>query len=711
MILSQAETRRLFRILDPLTDYANLRLDVLPHRDLHPMGSSHMDKDAQGRVLRELWENLYVFDEFVQRNPAALSDMELRAANDMRTGGVKGLFFLDVYPDGRLLFLDESHLFEVSGISKEIRDMVTRTPTFVDAMIVPFENRIVYTEVMVERPFELADDVLKTFRDDARAAFRDGRIVTTAQELLDIAPNLRDKKADREVEQLRSDLEEEAELARDNGNGWHRGALSGLSEEEREAAIRSNDATFNAELQKNLVPLLEKKCTSGEPTDDLVELIRREDPDVIKRLTDSYREIEINELTIQAIDGALEEWHASGGTTKLPKPEDVRAKLPADNRPVAEQLGDYLIKPDNMHDTLRLLSLDELLALKKLCKSGGRMEVAVGDITGVRDLPRCMPGLCHMFRTASGFLYVMPAQIHASLSEADLDNAIEDAQRDLSEVDFVNSITELRGIVPLNEAVCEWLGLQGIPGFSLDMADRIGELSDDEEDLVADTAIRLCDRAVHRMAGFDVLDTGDELFLLCWQIGDQMRYELGLDADLPEDRDPFISAALEGSAQRIFSEASRKAPRPLEPEMLADGVYDWKLRIPAVRAMRNFLDAHVPDERNDLYFADKVIEELVDEMAWGATTDALENYFGILEDNDYIPEKAHLNRLINLLMNMANSLPIWANNGWSPNELLEEETGVKRFFNDDGSPMKVGRNDPCPCGSGKKYKKCHGKTW
>jgi preprotein translocase subunit SecA len=23
---------------------------------------------------------------------------------------------------------------------------------------------------------------------------------------------------------------------------------------------------------------------------------------------------------------------------------------------------------------------------------------------------------------------------------------------------------------------------------------------------------------------------------------------------------------------------------------------------------------------------------------------------------------------------------------------------------------KVGRNEPCPCGSGKKYKKCHGAT-
>ena len=26
------------------------------------------------------------------------------------------------------------------------------------------------------------------------------------------------------------------------------------------------------------------------------------------------------------------------------------------------------------------------------------------------------------------------------------------------------------------------------------------------------------------------------------------------------------------------------------------------------------------------------------------------------------------------------------------------------------SEKKVGRNDPCPCGSGKKYKNCHGKN-
>jgi hypothetical protein len=27
---------------------------------------------------------------------------------------------------------------------------------------------------------------------------------------------------------------------------------------------------------------------------------------------------------------------------------------------------------------------------------------------------------------------------------------------------------------------------------------------------------------------------------------------------------------------------------------------------------------------------------------------------------------------------------------------------------DRGPKQKIGRNDPCPCGSGRKYKKCHG---
>ena len=34
-----------------------------------------------------------------------------------------------------------------------------------------------------------------------------------------------------------------------------------------------------------------------------------------------------------------------------------------------------------------------------------------------------------------------------------------------------------------------------------------------------------------------------------------------------------------------------------------------------------------------------------------------------------------------------------------------DDAAVKQIRRDE---PKVGRNDPCPCGSGKKYKKCHG---
>jgi uncharacterized protein YecA (UPF0149 family) len=35
--------------------------------------------------------------------------------------------------------------------------------------------------------------------------------------------------------------------------------------------------------------------------------------------------------------------------------------------------------------------------------------------------------------------------------------------------------------------------------------------------------------------------------------------------------------------------------------------------------------------------------------------------------------------------------------------------GHKVFFNEDGSIMRVGVNDPCPCGSGKRFGDCHGR--
>ncbi len=53
-------------------------------------------------------------------------------------------------------------------------------------------------------------------------------------------------------------------------------------------------------------------------------------------------------------------------------------------------------------------------------------------------------------------------------------------------------------------------------------------------------------------------------------------------------------------------------------------------------------------------------------------------------------------------------LPAW-------DEIFSKEKQHELFLEQRKSgtivkPKKIGRNDPCPCGSGKKYKQCHGRN-
>jgi preprotein translocase subunit SecA len=49
-----------------------------------------------------------------------------------------------------------------------------------------------------------------------------------------------------------------------------------------------------------------------------------------------------------------------------------------------------------------------------------------------------------------------------------------------------------------------------------------------------------------------------------------------------------------------------------------------------------------------------------------------------------------------------------AENQLADGEEQEQTAGAAQPMVRDG--RKVGRNEPCPCGSGKKYKQCHGKV-
>ncbi len=65
-----------------------------------------------------------------------------------------------------------------------------------------------------------------------------------------------------------------------------------------------------------------------------------------------------------------------------------------------------------------------------------------------------------------------------------------------------------------------------------------------------------------------------------------------------------------------------------------------------------------------------------------------------------------------LYYNMLNAKANWLYElqEWDALLTAEERTNIRKKFNEDHRAVsnKVGRNEPCPCGSGKKYKKCCG---
>lgn len=87
-----------------------------------------------------------------------------------------------------------------------------------------------------------------------------------------------------------------------------------------------------------------------------------------------------------------------------------------------------------------------------------------------------------------------------------------------------------------------------------------------------------------------------------------------------------------------------------------------------------------------------------------------------------LPTEQEVGEAMDLIVNLANNTRLWSNKGHTPNEIFEQYerpylqplsnqgTGLKGAERISDSPrIKIGRNDPCPCGSGKKYKKCCGR--
>ena len=110
-----------------------------------------------------------------------------------------------------------------------------------------------------------------------------------------------------------------------------------------------------------------------------------------------------------------------------------------------------------------------------------------------------------------------------------------------------------------------------------------------------------------------------------------------------------------------------------------------------------------------------MVQEEIDELVLEFQADdanfqkIIQKFFSRFECKD----EKQLNEFAQALLMISNTTRIWENRGHTPSELgqlarphLQPLPNIPFQVIDGG---KVGRNEPCPCGSGKKHKKCCGK--
>lgn len=110
--------------------------------------------------------------------------------------------------------------------------------------------------------------------------------------------------------------------------------------------------------------------------------------------------------------------------------------------------------------------------------------------------------------------------------------------------------------------------------------------------------------------------------------------------------------------------------------------------------------------KDDAVYAENLVEDIQGFCQMATSPSSILSYLD--ERGVKFKDEQEFHTLFQLIVDLANNTRIWENNGHTPNELfrLYENSNLGVLPKKPYNPRKIGRNDPCPCGSGKKYKKC-----
>ncbi len=663
MVLTKSECELFFPTINGLIERAGVML--IKHGDLPCPDGSEGDDAITRKVLKRLWSDPATFDRVVKGWTGLTAEQRALVTSWRGAHAMHGFI---TFRGSQAYLLADDYAFALSGLEKPLDTMILHTPAMVEITLLPFGSKIVYDTLFMQYPIGIMPGMVKMIEDDLDRLINEGKLLTSGDELIRRMPEIKEQAAKRESESLIKEAEE-ALRGDEVPEGFHAGELAGLSADEREKATLTDDDAklIRRSIEEARFDRLATVATPGKPKHALADLLELSTKD---NLSYAAKLIGLK------------------GYSKLRKRE--LAEL------IASSLADY---PEIIESTIGMMPVAQIDVVHAIANEGGTLVAAREDIDGDSLMPDRKAFVCYPFYDEGKLTFVVPDEVVALAGKIDWESAKQHSRDVQQALDFTEAVVLLRGAV--------------------DLIDLAREYADHYPDALSAFDYTITVMSSVRNGGIDCElfspNDGDgefkESYLLAYDLAGIYRDQTGITTD-----DPIFDGDVRGTyLEEVLTRHNTIEPRPLpEKATSPNDLDDWILSLPAPRALTRYLDEHVPDGEPDRAFADDVMMEPITYMQVGfSSAKTINGYFDILEEHGFIPTEGMLKRLLDLLMNTANAVPQWPNNGWSANELRDrrqaEAGGPKVFYDENGKPMKIGRNDPCPCGSGKKYKKCCGR--
>ena len=436
--------------------------------------------------------------------------------------------------------------------------------------------------------------------------------------------------------------------------GTHRGVLAGLSFDEREAKTDEYALAQFADTMSDAKVAHMDECAAEGP---------------LQTTLAGYLETLTRDELVEIAKG-----YEIRGYSKLKKAE------------LAQTLAERTSADDE--DCLAAImqaDSNEYRGILLTREAGGLLTL---DEAAVRDGQMLTPYAPWTYLYADGedaWTFVVPEELRATLDRIDWDAVEAARKREADACHCAEILCDLCGVISIHDAWERYRDLYaGAAG-----QECLG--SEDQFELAALRAIAT------GAADFGVWFMDDETYLV--------QFELDEAQQSPDDADG--AEDLEGFKKYLVKLHEQRPVPQLDESLREKGLTDWFFDKPSMQALVAFFDAHVPEGEDDCFYADRLVEDIA--MLNGNLVD-FDRTVRDLEERGLCLTDAERAEMLPLLRAMLEDLPYWENNGWSNNAVREAEGGAKAFFGENGAELKVGRNDPCPCGSGKKYKKCCGSN-